>query len=104
MAATRAPRERIAIDGEANLTWYRATEHAARGFCATCGSHLVFQPADSADLSLFAGGLDEPTGLTLAGHIYVAEQGDYYAIADDLPQRASGGAADILNATGWRQT
>ena len=102
MAATRAPRERVAITGGNNVTWYRASDRAARGFCATCGSHLFFQPAGSSDLALFAGGLDEPTGLTLAGHIYVAECGDYYAVADGLPQRPGGGAADILDETEWR--
>lgn len=102
MAATRAPRERVAITGGANVTWYRASDHAARGFCATCGSHLFFAPTDGAQLSLFAGGLDAPTGLGLAGHIHVAEQGDYYRIADELPRRSAGGAADILAHAGGR--
>jgi hypothetical protein len=29
---------------------------------------------------------DGPTGLRLKGHIFVADKGDYYAIADGLPQ------------------
>jgi hypothetical protein len=97
MAAARAPRDRVAVTGADNVTWFHATDQAERGFCATCGSHLFFQPADGTDLSLFAGALDEPTGLALAGHIHVAEQGDYYTITDDLPQRPAGGAKDILD-------
>jgi hypothetical protein len=31
------------------------------------------------------GAFDEPTGLRLAGHIFTAEKGDYYGIADGLP-------------------
>ena len=33
------------------------------------------------------GCIDDPTGLKLADHIYVGEKGDYYEIADGLPQR-----------------
>jgi len=102
MAATRVPRERVHITGGDNITWYRASDRAARGFCATCGSHLFFRPAASGDLALFAGGLDDPTGLALAGHIHVAERGDYYTIADDLPRRSAGGAAAILDESGGR--
>ncbi len=34
------------------------------------------------------GALDGPTGLRLARHIFVADKGDYYDIADGLPQEA----------------
>ena len=33
-----------------------------------------------------AGTLDAPTGLSMAGHVFVSDAGDYYAIADGLPQ------------------
>ncbi len=95
-AATQAPRKRLRIEGAANLTWYNAREYAERGFCTTCGSHLFFQPLGSPVISIFAGSLDEPTGLRLAGHIHVAEKGDYYTIADDLPRCEAGDAAAIL--------
>ena len=35
-----------------------------------------------------AGAITPPTGLRLEGHIYVADKGDYYDIADGLPQQA----------------
>ncbi len=37
-----------------------------------------------------AGTLDAPTGLALAMHIFVGDAGDYYRIADGLPQRSDG--------------
>lgn len=92
----------VAITGGTHVTWYRASDHAVRGFCATCGSHLFFARADGADLARFAGGLDEPTGLALAAHIHVAEQGDDCRIADKLPRRSAGGAAHILGECGGR--
>ena len=33
------------------------------------------------------GAFDSPTDTELAMHIYVAEKGDYYDIADGLPQK-----------------
>jgi hypothetical protein len=83
-AATWAPREAVAIDG--NVRWYATRPTARRGFCPVCGSALFWETdADPATLSIEMGAFDAPTGLTLASHIFTAEQGDYYAIADDLP-------------------
>ena len=83
VAATSAPRAGIAITGE--VTWYASSDVARRGFCATCGSQLFWDGAGE-NLSIFAGALDGPTGLKLAGHIFCASKGDYYEIADDLPK------------------
>ena len=73
------------MDVEGEVAWYRSSETARRGFCPTCGSQL-FWDGPGANLSIFAGTLDRPTGLTLAGHIFCAEKGDYYEITDALPQ------------------
>jgi len=35
-------------------------------------------------VAIAAGTLDEPTGLRTVAHIYVADAGDYYVLADDL--------------------
>lgn len=83
VAATSAPRDLVAIEG--TVSWYHASETARRGFCATCGSSL-FWDGPGRNLSIHAGTLDGPTGLRLAGHIYCADKGDYYDIADGLPQ------------------
>ena len=57
---------------------------ACRGFGPVCGANLFFD-GPGENLSIFAGTLDMPTGLALAGHIYCAEKGDYYDLTDDLP-------------------
>jgi hypothetical protein len=36
------------------------------------------------------GGFDKPTGTTIDRHIFVADKGDYYEIADGLPQYRQG--------------
>ena len=37
-------------------------------------------------ISVLAGSLDDPQGLTVKGHIFTAEKGGYYEINDGLPQ------------------
>jgi hypothetical protein len=86
VAATSAPRNAVEVTGD--VTWFRSSDRARRGFCPICGSNL-FWDGPGANLSIFAGTLDAPTGLQLAGHIYCADKGDYYEIADALP-RAEG--------------
>lgn len=82
VAATSAAREAVTVTGE--VSWYQSSATARRGFCGTCGSSL-FWDGPGANLSIHAGSLDAPTGLRLAGHIYCANKGDYYEIADPLP-------------------
>lgn len=84
--ATEVQRADLEISGETAITWYAATPLAKRGFCARCGGHLFWRVNDAEKISIYAGCLDEPTGLALAGHICVAEKGDYYDITDGLPQ------------------
>ncbi|NNE79632.1 MAG: GFA family protein [Silicimonas sp.] len=86
VAATSAPRGTVTVEGD--VQWYQSSASARRGFCPICGSNL-FWDGPGENLSIFAGVLDEPTGLTLIGHIYCADKGDYYEIGDDLPQAAA---------------
>ena len=85
VAATSAPRETVTIEG--NVTWYASSPSARRGFCPVCGSNL-FWDGPGANLSIFAGTLDGDPGIRLAGHIFCADKGAYYDIADGLPQAA----------------
>ncbi|MDF1607411.1 GFA family protein [Hoeflea sp. YIM 152468] len=91
-AATNVADERIEIEGAANITWYQASEFARRGFCATCGSALFWKHQADPHISVLAGAFDQPTGLTLTKHIFCADKGDFYQIADGLPQYAKGSA------------
>jgi hypothetical protein len=73
------------------LAWYASSDFARRGFCRDCGSSLFWRRNDGAEVSIAAGALDDPTGLAAEAHIFVADQGDWYEIADGLPQKPDGG-------------
>jgi len=85
-AYTALPAERLEIEGVGRLAWFRSSATAERGFCRDCGSSLLWRALDAASVSVAAGCLAAPTGLAEGGHIHVASKGDYYAIADGLPQ------------------
>ena len=51
-----------------------------------CGSSLFWDPFESDWTAIAMGAFDGPTNTKLGKHIFVADQGDYYQIADDLPQ------------------
>jgi hypothetical protein len=87
-AATRSE-DLVLIEAE-GLRWYRSSEGARRGFCGGCGSNLFWEPDSGGRVSIGAGTLDLPTGLATAAHVFVGDAGDYYTIADGLPQRTDG--------------
>lgn len=88
VAATNIADERIVIEGGEAITWYATSEEAKRGFCGRCGSLLFWKHRDLDNVSVMAGAFDKPTGLVAECHIFVADKGDYYDIADGLPQHA----------------
>ncbi len=85
-ASTDVSRAALAIQGEDKLTWFQSSAKVRRGFCATCGSALFWDPPAKDWIGVAMGALDKPTNTRLRIHIFVADKGDYYDIADGLPQ------------------
>jgi len=75
-----------ALDISGDVRWFRSSGKAKRGFCPICGSALFWKRADDPHTSFALGALDKPAGARLEKHIFTADKGDYYDIADDLPQ------------------
>jgi len=90
-ANIEVPRDGLTIHGENNMTWHRSSEKVRRGFCATCGSTLFFDPIDRDKhqwVGVAMGALDTPTGSKITLHIFTAEKGDYYDIPAGEQQNA----------------
>ncbi|MGK2927883.1 MAG: GFA family protein [Lysobacterales bacterium] len=88
-ANIEVPRDSVAVQGEEHISWYHSSDRVRRGFCATCGSTLFFDPLDKNThnwIGIAMGALDTSTGLKIALHIFTAEKGDYYAIPEDEEQ------------------
>jgi hypothetical protein len=77
------------VHGGDRITWHRSSGKARRGFCATCGSSLFFDPIDKNKhqwIGVAMGAIDTPVESGIALHIFTAEKGGYYTIPDDEPQ------------------
>jgi len=85
-ASTDVPRAALTVSGADKLTWFRSSDRVRRGFCSVCGSSLFWDPAARDWIAVAMGAFDGATGARLAKHIFTADKGDYYYIADDLPQ------------------
>lgn len=72
----------IEIEGE--VRWFASSPAVRRGFCPECGSVLFWKRDDEDRISFSLGSIDGPTGLRVERHIFVADKGDYYEIADGI--------------------
>lgn len=85
VAATACRRPAFNLLNGATLKWYVAVPGFRRGFCSECGSSLFFEEEGGERVSIAAGSLDQPQGLTIAAHIFASEAGDYYEIDPGVP-------------------
>lgn len=85
-ASTDVPRSSLTLHGADKVGWFQSSERVRRGFCSVCGSTLFWDPIKKDTIAIAMGAFDTPTGTHLGMHIFVADKGDYYDIADGLPQ------------------
>lgn len=86
--STDVPRSAVRITGDENISWFQSSPRVRRGFCRICGSSLFFDPPTKDWIGIAMGAFDGASGTSTELHIFVAEKGDYYQIADGLPQHA----------------
>lgn len=92
VAAAAVPKAALSLGRHEGLSWYRHTEIATRGFCRHCGSILFWRADAGPDVMVMMGAFDDTRGLHPSGHYWTDFKGDYYDIADGLPQHRGGGA------------
>ena len=86
MAATQAAVDDVTITSDGSLRWFSRQPGVEYGFCGSCGSTMFWRAADKAgNLSICAGTLDQPTGLTTVGALFQAEAADYLVVHPDVP-------------------
>ncbi len=83
-ASAVTAKEDIRIRGA--VRWYASSEEAERGFCPKCGCFLFWRAHAESSMSFALGALDGDHALKIEKHIFTADKGSYYNIADDLPQ------------------
>jgi hypothetical protein len=86
LAATSASRAETEIaDPQERLTWWAAAPGVHYGFCSGCGSTLFWRVDPHPDhLSIAAGTLDVPTGLTTESAWWTDSASDYHRLDHGL--------------------
>jgi hypothetical protein len=85
-AATAARREEVVLLDSDALRWVVSPDsdaHARRGFCAECGSTMLWDAPGRPMIAIGPGSLDEPGGLEVAAHAYVRGAPGWDPIPDD---------------------
>jgi hypothetical protein len=71
------------------LAEYRSSPKVTRGFCAECGTSLIYRHDDrSGEIDVTLSSLDDPAALVPEMHIWVEDKLPWVAIADGRPQFA----------------
>ena len=81
MAATSVLVEHLTFVGDKTLRWYSPADDASvhYGFCGECGSSLFWRSdAHPNTVSICAGPLEGPTGLTTTQAWFVRDAADYH--------------------------
>ncbi len=75
---------------QGNLKYYRSSPIAERGFCADCGSSLIYRALVKAQRSdrfwVFLAGLDNPENFVPTWHLGIESQMPWLDVQDDLPR------------------
>jgi len=70
------------------LLWYVDRNDRSRGFCGTCGSGIFWSRDGDPEIYVYAGSLDEPTGLRTGGHMMVDSRADWEDLTGVAPMYA----------------
>lgn len=75
------------ITGEDNITWFKSSDWAERGFCSSCGTSLFYRlTVGPAPLYMAAvGAFDDQSGLNMDSQIFIEEKPSFYDFAGDIP-------------------
>lgn len=72
-------------------SYFRSSAIAERGFCAQCGSAMIWRSTrDPETIDLTAGTLDDPSALAPRDHIWVENAPPWLHLADALPRYPRG--------------
>ena len=72
---------KVSFEGEENITRFKSSQWAERGFCRKCGSHLFYHLLDSQQYIMPVGLFDIDDELFLEHQIFIEEKPDYYSFS-----------------------
>lgn len=74
--------ENVTFEGEGNITRFRSSDWAERGFCSKCGSNLFYRILDSSEYQIAAGLIGGQPELRLTLQVFIDSKPPFYTLAD----------------------
>jgi hypothetical protein len=74
--------ESFAVEPADRLSVYASSDHAERGFCATCGTTLLWRMRDRSLLTVSAQAFEHPERFAFASEIFIDNKPANYAFAN----------------------
>jgi len=75
----------VQFEGEDNITRYKSSDWAERGFCKSCGSNLFYALISTGHYHLSVGTLDDQNGLEMTNQIFIDKKPDNYGFSNTTP-------------------
>ena len=98
MAASGCNHEHLRFESDETLAWHHPDDdpNVAYGFCSRCGSSMFWRvangrPDQTGDMSICAGTLDQPSGLSTVVGLFTDEAADYHRLDPDAVPRPDDG-------------
>jgi hypothetical protein len=67
------------------VAWYESSDHASRGFCAECGTPIIYQRDDREYTVIWIGTLDDPAEFEPQTHWWTESRISWVDIHANLP-------------------
>jgi hypothetical protein len=88
MPLASAPKAAFEAKGE--ISWFQSSEPVRRGFCAKCGTPLIYDPLSSANWSVTLGSLDTPAAVAPTHESGIEKRMPWFGPLPGVHQEVSG--------------
>ena len=73
----------VIFEGEHNISVYDSSDWAERGFCGSCGTHLLYRLKENRQYFMPVGLFEGDTGFILELQVFIDEKPEYYCFSNE---------------------
>ncbi len=87
----------LEIEGEDNLSLYKSSEWAQRGFCKKCGTHLFYRMPEKNFTNFFLGSLDQRDEMNFRCQIFTDHKPANYKFSNETTMMTEQQVMEVMN-------
>ena len=84
MPLANAPKTALTLT-RGEMSWFHSSDPVRRGFCANCGSPLIFETVSAPHLNVVLGSLDDPSAVMPDAQYGLEAKMPWLSVLDTLP-------------------